>query len=178
MEHASRIRVMLHNGKKYNSKLIAFDADTDIAIIKINADHLDVIPFADSDKIKVGDVVLAIGNPFSIGKSVSQGIISAVNKRRIGLQQYEQFILTDSAINQGSSGGALVNSVGLLVGMNQGIYSRDEGFQGVAIVVPSNQLKYEIDQLIKYGRISRGSLGLKLQTITKSLRKNLSLIHI
>jgi serine protease Do len=168
---ATKIIVKLHNGKKYKAKLIGTDPKTDIAIIKIDAKNLKPITFANSSKIKVGDIVLAIGNPFGLGETVTQGIISALNRTSIGLNDYENFIQTDAAINPGNSGGALVDLKGRLIGINSAIISRSGGNNGIGFAIPSNMVKFVITSLVKNGTVTRGYLGVMISNIDSSKAK-------
>ncbi len=158
---------LLDNSKEYKAKIIGSDSKTDVAIIKIDAENLTAIAFADSDKASEGDVVFAIGNPFGVGGSVSQGIISALNKDNIGLNQYEDFIQTDASINPGNSGGALVDSRGALLGINSAILSRSGGNNGIGFAIPSNMVKQIAGKLVKDGKISRGYLGVSISNLSE-----------
>ncbi|HEG3156624.1 TPA: serine protease HtrA, partial [Campylobacter jejuni] len=144
---------------EYKAKLIGKDPKTDLAVIKIEANNLSAITFTNSDDLMEGDVVFALGNPFGVGFSVTSGIISALNKDNIGLNQYENFIQTDASINPGNSGGALVDSRGYLVGINSAILSRGGGNNGIGFAIPSNMVKDIAKKLIEKGKIDRGFLG-------------------
>ncbi|ECO7216981.1 serine protease HtrA [Campylobacter jejuni] len=160
---------------EYKAKLIGKDPKTDLAVIKIEANNLSAITFTNSDDLMEGDVVFALGNPFGVGFSVTSGIISALNKDNIGLNQYENFIQTDASINPGNSGGALVDSRGYLVGINSAILSRGGGNNGIGFAIPSNMVKDIAKKLIEKGKIDRGFLGvtiLALQGDTKKAYKN------
>lgn len=158
---------LLDNEKEYKAKLIGADPKTDLAIIKIDAKDLKAIPIADSSKSKEGDIVFAIGNPFGVGGTITQGIISALNKNNIGLNQYENFIQTDASINPGNSGGALVDSRGALVGINSAILSRGGGNNGVGFAIPSNMVKDIAQKLITTGKIERGYIGAMLANLNE-----------
>ncbi len=160
------IVTLLDNSKEFNAKLVGSDSKTDIAIIKIEG-KFSPIMFADSAKALEGDVVFAIGNPFGVGGSVTSGIISALNKDNIGLNQYEDFIQTDASINPGNSGGALVDSRGALVGINSAILSRSGGNNGVGFAIPSNMVKDIATRLIADGKIVRGYIGVSITNLTK-----------
>lgn len=160
------IVTLLDSSKEYKAKVIGTDSKTDIAIIKVNSSEFKAIKFADSSKILEGDVVFAIGNPFGVGGSISQGIISGLNKDNIGLNQYEDFIQTDASINPGNSGGALVDSRGALVGINSAILSRSGGNNGIGFAIPSNMVKQIAKKLIKDGKITRGYLGVMISNLT------------
>ena len=170
---ATKIIVKLHDGRKYTAKLIGTDPKTDIALIKIDAKNLKPITISDSSKVKVGDVVLAIGNPFGLGESVTHGIVSALNRTSIGLNAYENFIQTDAAINPGNSGGALVDLKGRLIGINSAIISRSGGNNGIGFAIPSNMMKFVITSLIAHGKVERGYLGVMISNIDTSKAKKL-----
>jgi len=174
---ATKIIVKLHDGRKYTAKLIGTDPKTDIAIIKIDAKNLKPVTIADSSKIKVGDIVLAIGNPFGLGESVTHGIVSALNRTSIGLNDYENFIQTDAAINPGNSGGALVDLKGRLIGINSAIISRSGGNNGIGFAIPSNMMKFVITSLIKYGKVQRGYLGVMISNIDSGKAKLYGIDH-
>ncbi len=174
---ATKIIVKLHNGKKYTAKLIGTDPKTDIAIIKIDAKNLKPITIADSAKIKVGDIVLAIGNPFGLGETVTHGIVSALNRTSIGLNDYENFIQTDAAINPGNSGGALVDLKGRLIGINSAIISKSGGNNGIGFAIPSNMMKFVITSLVKKGKVQRGYLGVIISNIDSGKAKLYGIDH-
>ena len=174
---ATKIIVKLHDGRKYTAKLIGTDPKTDIAIIKIDAKDLKPITIADSSKIKVGDIVLAVGNPFGLGETVTHGIVSALNRTSIGLNAYENFIQTDAAINPGNSGGALVDLKGRLIGINSAIISRSGGNNGIGFAIPSNMMKFVITSLIKHGKVVRGYLGVMISNIDSSKAKLYGIDH-
>jgi serine protease Do len=165
---AKEIQVTLNDGRTFSARVIGTDPKTDIALIRINAYNLPALPLADSDKVEVGDVVLAVGNPFGIGQTVTRGIISATD-RATSSDMDEDFIQTDAAINPGNSGGALVDVDGRLIGINTEILSRSGGNQGIGFAVPSNLCHWVMDGLVKYGHINRGFLGVEIQTLTPSL---------
>ena len=154
------------NGRTYTAKVVGRDPKTDIAVLKIEAKDLPFITFADSDKIEVGDVVLALGNPFGIGQTVTLGIVSATGRGGMHIEDYEDFIQTDAAINPGNSGGALVDAEGRLIGVNTAILSRTGGNQGVGFAIPANLARSVMDQIIEKGKVERGFLGVKLQDLT------------
>ncbi len=164
VDGAESVKVALPGGDRFDAKIIGTDPPTDVAVLKIEAKKsLPVITIADSDKLEVGDVVLAIGNPFEVGETVTMGIVSAVGRGGYGVSGYENFIQTDAAINPGNSGGPLVDAEGRLVGINTWIVSRTGGFQGVGFAVPVNIARYAMEHLIKEGKVTRGYLGLRLQ---------------
>ena len=164
---SQKIVVFTHDGKKYKAKLIGTDPKTDLAVIKIEADNLTSITFTDSSEIEVGDITLAIGNPFGLGETVTQGIISGINRNKIGINEYENFIQTDTAINPGNSGGALVDLKGRLIGINSAIISRSGGNNGVGFAIPSNMVKFVATSLITNGKVVRGYLGVEISDIDK-----------
>ncbi|QKF92092.1 Do family serine endopeptidase [Campylobacter sp. CCUG 57310] len=166
---------LLEDDQEYKAKVIGTDPKTDLAIIKIDAKNLKAIKIADSSKIMEGDIVFAIGNPFGVGGSITQGIISGLNKDNIGLNQYENFIQTDASINPGNSGGALVDSRGALVGINSAILSRSGGNNGIGFAIPSNMTKEIAKKLIEDGKIERGYIGVMIANLTteqKEIYKN------
>ncbi len=163
---ADKIYVTLPgDSKRYNAKLVGEDTQSDIAVIRIDKKNLPVLPFADSTKYAVGDVVFAIGNPFGVGESVTQGIISALNKTGFGISSYENFIQTDASINPGNSGGALIDSRGAFIGMNTAIISRTGGNHGIGFAIPSEMVKNVAMELIKTGRVKRGFLGVNIKDV-------------
>jgi serine protease Do len=174
---ATKIIVKTYDGKKYKAKLIGTDPGTDIAVIKIEAKNLKPITFTDSSKAKVGDIVLAIGEPFGLGESVTHGIISAKNRTSIGLNSYENFIQTDAAINPGNSGGALVDLKGRLIGINSAIISKSGGNNGIGFAIPSNMVKFVATSLIEKGKVVRGYLGVLISDIDSSKAKLYGIDH-
>jgi len=168
---ADKILVNTENGKSYHAKIIGTDEKTDIAIIKIDGDNLPAITFANSDGVDVGDIVLAIGNPFGIGTTVTQGIVSALGRNHVGINDYEDFIQTDAAINPGNSGGALIDSRGFLVGINSAIISKSGGNNGIGFAIPSNMAKHITISLIKSGHVIRGYLGVSIKDIDTKYSK-------
>jgi serine protease Do len=178
VEGADTLLVTLNDGRELEAKVVGRDPQTDIAVIKVDAKNLPAITLADSSKIEVGDRVLAIGNPFGIGETVTSGIVSAKG-RRVGIladvEGYEDFIQTDAAINPGNSGGALVDVDGRLIGINTAILSRSGGFQGVGLAVPANLVDTVADSLVKNGKVIRGYLGVNIQTITPQLQESFNL---
>lgn len=172
VEGADKIIVALPDtNKEYEAKIIGRDEKSDLAIIKIKAKNLPFLKFASSDDLQVGDVVFAIGNPFGVGESVTQGIISALNKSGIGINDYENFIQTDASINPGNSGGALVDSRGGLIGINTAILSRTGGNHGIGFAIPSSMVKKISKALIEDGEIERGYLGVSIQDISSDLKE-------
>ena len=172
MQNAKEIKVALNDGRSFTAKVIGTDPQTDIALIKVDADNLPALTLADSDKVDVGDVVLAVGNPFGIGQTVTRGIVSAMN-RVTASDMDEDFIQTDAAINPGNSGGALVDLDGRLVGINTEILTRSGGNQGIGFAVPSNLCGWVMDSLVKNGHVSRGYLGVAIQNMTPGMAEAL-----
>ena len=156
----AEVTVTVGERRDIRAKIIGVDSWTDLALLKIEATGLPVIPWGDSSKLKVAEWVLAVGNPFSLNQTVTLGIISALGRANVGITQYEDFIQTDAAINPGNSGGALINSRGELIGINTAIFSQSGGYQGIGFAVPSNLVRRVLDDLQKFGRVRRGSIGL------------------
>ncbi|MFP3874709.1 MAG: DegQ family serine endoprotease [Thiohalophilus sp.] len=169
IEHADQIKVTLRNGNSYDAELIGADPDSDVAVVKIDADNLTAVPLADSDSLRVGDFVVAIGNPFGLGQTVTSGIVSALDRSGLGIQGYEDFIQTDASINPGNSGGALVNLNGELVGINNAIFSRSGGNIGIGFAIPVNMARQIMAQLVEHGEVRRGRLGVQAQDLTREL---------
>jgi serine protease Do len=180
VEGAEKVKVALASGEKeFDAKVIGADPATDTAILKVDAKNLPAITIADSDKLEVGDVVLAVGNPFGVGQTVTMGIVSALGRGGFGINNYENFIQTDAAINPGNSGGPLVDAEGRLVGINTWIFSQTGGFQGLGFAVPINMARYVMERLISDGKIARGYLGLWLQPeLTLELAKQFNLPNL
>lgn len=162
---------LIDSSTEYKAKIIGTDPKTDLAVIKIEAKNLNAVSFANSDELMEGDIVFAIGNPFGVGLSVTSGIISALNKNNIGLNQYENFIQTDASINPGNSGGALVDSRGVLVGINSAILSRSGGNNGIGFAIPSNMAKDIAKRLVEKGKIERGVLGVTITDLQNDAKK-------
>lgn len=178
IEGAAEIVVTLPDKREFKGRVLGTDAQTDLAVIKIEAQDLPSLKWGDSSKLQVGDYVLAIGNPFGLNSTVTLGIVSALGRGHIGITQYEDFIQTDAAINPGNSGGALINTVGELVGINTAILSQTGGYQGVGFAVPSSMAKPVAESLVKMGKVVRGYLGIGLQDITPDLANAFNLKHI
>lgn len=174
VENADEVRVALNDGREFTAKVVGKDPQTDIAVLKINGKDLPAIEVADSDNIEVGDMVLAVGNPFGIGQTVTTGIISATGRGSLGLD-YEDMIQTDAAINPGNSGGALVDADGRLIGINTAILSRSGGNQGIGFAVPVNLARSVMDSLITEGRVVRGFMGVNIQDLTPALARQFGL---
>jgi len=173
---ADEVKVSIaENKKEYTAKVIGKDKATDIAVLKIQATALPAVTLADSDQLEVGDVVLALGNPFGVGQTVTSGIVSALGRNGLGFNGYENFIQTDAAINPGNSGGALVDVEGRLVGINTAIISRSGGNQGIGFAVPINMARNVLERLVSGGKVSRGYLGISPQDIDADLAKQFGL---
>jgi serine protease Do/serine protease DegQ len=173
IHRADEITVSLTDGRSFQAELVGTDPATDVALIKIPAVNLTALPLADSEQLRVGDFVVAIGNPFGLGQTVTSGIVSALGRSGLGIEGYEDFIQTDASINPGNSGGALVNLRGELIGINTAIFSPGQraGNIGIGFAIPSNMVKQITDQLIKHGEVKRAHLGVQMQDITPDLAK-------
>jgi serine protease Do len=175
VKDADKIKVTLSDKREFAGKVIGNDPKTEISVIKIDATGLPTIPMGDSDKLKVGEVVLAIGNPFGLNQTITMGIVSAVGRANVGIAEYEDFIQTDAAINPGNSGGALVNARGELIGINTAIFSTTGGYQGIGFAIPSNMAKVVMKSLIEKGKVIRGWFGVSIQAITPELARQFQL---
>lgn len=172
VEGADEIVVTLPNDEKeYKAKVIGEDPKTDLAVIKIEAKELPFAKFGDSGNLLEGDIVFALGNPFGVGETITQGIISALNKNNVGLNQYENFIQTDASINPGNSGGALVDSRGALIGINSAILSKGGGNNGVGFAIPSNMVMKIATSLVEHGKIERGYMGVSISELSNDLKE-------
>ena len=172
---ADEIKVFLGDRREFKGKIVGNDPKTDLAIIKIDASELPSIPWGDSSNLQVGELVLAVGNPFGLNQTVTMGIISAVGRANVGIADYEDFIQTDAAINPGNSGGALVNLKGELIGINTAIYTQSGGYMGVGFAVPSNMARLVMESLISEGRVVRGWLGIIIQDLNADLTEQFGL---
>ncbi len=175
VRNADEIKVKLSDKREFKGRVIGTDQKTDIAVIKIDANDLQAIKFGDSDNLKVGETILAIGNPFGLNQTVTSGIVSAKGRANVGIADYEDFVQTDAAINPGNSGGALVNVKGELVGINTAIFSTTGGYQGIGFAIPSNMAKAVMESLINKGKVIRGWLGITIQSLTSELVKQFNL---
>ena len=175
VESADEIQVALPDGRKLDAKLVGSDPDTDIAVLKIQQTGLHPITFAKPDSLQVGDIVLAIGDPFGVGQTVTMGIVSALGRNHLGINTFENFIQTDAAINPGNSGGALVDTAGNLVGLNTAIYSRSGGNLGIGFAIPVSLLTQVMDQIISHGKVIRGWMGVEVQDITPDIADSFNL---
>jgi serine protease Do len=175
VEEADELFVTIGEKKEFKAKVIGRDQPTDVAVIKIEAENLPVATLGDSDKIKIGDWAIAIGNPFGLSQTVTAGIISATGRSRVGIADYEDFIQTDAAINPGNSGGPLVNLRGEVIGINTAIFTRTGGYQGIGFAIPINMAKTVMKSLIETGKVTRGWLGVAIQDVTEDLAKSFNL---
>lgn len=175
IEAADEIEVALEDGRSVRARIVGSDPDTDLAVLKIDVDNLPSIHFADPKKNKVGDVVLAIGNPFGVGQTVTQGIISALGRNHLGISTFESFIQTDASINPGNSGGALIDAEGNLVGINSAIYSRNGGSMGIGFAIPVSIAKQVMEQIVRQGSVTRGWIGIEAQDLTLELADSFKL---
>ena len=175
IESADEIEVLLSDGRRANAKVVGSDPETDLAVVKVDLKGLPSIVFGRPESARVGDVVLAIGNPFGVGQTVTMGIVSALGRSHLGINTFENFIQTDAAINPGNSGGALVDSQGNLLGVNTAIYSRSGGSLGIGFAVPSNMAKAIMEEIIATGGVTRGWIGVEIQEITPELADSFKL---
>jgi serine protease DegQ len=175
VEGADEIEVGLADGRKAEASVVGTDPETDLAVIRIHEKNLPVIVLGEPDKARVGDVVLAIGNPFGVGQTVTLGIISALGRNNLHINHFENFIQTDAAINFGNSGGALVDSRGNLLGINSAIYSQTGGSVGIGFAIPVSTAKMVLDSIVKHGQVVRGWIGIESQDITPELAGNFGL---
>ncbi len=169
IEHAVEISVNLSDGHTLRAELVGSDPETDIAVIRVDNGKLTALPMADSDRLRVGDFAVAIGNPFGLGQTVTSGIISALGRTGLGIEGYEDFIQTDASINPGNSGGALVNLRGELIGINTAILSKSGGNVGIGFAIPINMARQVMQQLVNHGSVERGQLGAQAQDLTPAL---------
>jgi serine protease DegS len=169
IDGADEIKVLLADGRSAQAKVVGTDPDTDLAVLRIETESLPAIVIGNSKNLRVGDIALAIGNPFGVGQTVTFGIISATGRDHLGINAFEEFIQTDAAINPGNSGGALINASGELIGINSAIYSRSGGSQGIGFAIPINLAKGVMTQIIEQGHVVRGWLGIEAQDLTAAL---------
>jgi serine protease DegQ len=172
---ADAIEVALADGRKLPATIVGADPESDLALLRVKAKKLPSITFASADKLDVGDVVLAIGNPFGVGQTITQGIVSALGRNHLGINTYENFIQTDASINPGNSGGALINTAGNLVGINSAIYSRNGGSMGIGFAIPVSLAKQVMEQIAKEGAVTRGWVGVEAQNMTPGLAESFGL---
>lgn len=171
VEGADELNVSLPDKRTFNAKVFGTDPKTDLAVIKIDVSNLSALPWGDASQLEVGEMVLAVGNPFGLSQTVTMGIISAIGRANVGIVDYEDFIQTDAAINPGNSGGALVNLKGELIGINTAIFSQSGGYMGIGFAIPSTMAKSVMQSLIKHGKVIRGWIGLSIQDVTPDLAK-------
>jgi Do/DeqQ family serine protease len=170
-----RVTVSMGDKRELEAKIVGVDSWTDLALLKVDATNLPVIPWGDSSRLKVAEWVMAIGNPYQLSQSVSLGIVSALGRSNVGISTYEDFIQTDAAINPGNSGGALVSARGELIGINTAIFTQSGGYQGIGFAVPSNLARHIVDELKTYGAVRRGSIGyLEVAPLTTHIAKELN----
>jgi len=175
VDGATDIKVSLRDKREFTAKVVGRDPKTDVAVLKIDADHLPAIALGDSSKVQVGDLAFAIGDPFGVGQTVTMGIVSATSRANLGIEDYEDFIQTDAAINPGNSGGALIDAKGELIGINTAILSGSGGNQGVGFAIPVNLAKRVMDQIVDHGHVVRGFLGATIQDVTPTMAKALGM---
>ncbi len=175
IKNADEIKVILYDKREFTGKVIGSDPRTDLAVVKINATNLPTLNFGESSKLKTGDVVLAIGNPFGLNQTITMGIVSAVGRSNVGIADLEDFIQTDAAINPGNSGGAMVNARGELVGINTAIFSTSGGYMGIGFAIPADMAKTVMNSIVKHGKVIRGWLGVSIQDLTPELAKSLNI---
>lgn len=178
IEAADEIEIALRDGRTASAKVVGTDPDTDLAILKIETPQLQSITLGHSKQLRVGDVVLAIGNPFGVGQTVTSGIVSATGRNMLGINTYENFIQTDAAINPGNSGGALITANGNLIGINTAIFSRSGGSQGIGFAIPIDLARDVMQQIIEHGEVIRGWLGVAIQNITEDLAQSFELASL
>jgi Do/DeqQ family serine protease len=175
IDGADEIEVQLADGRQADARLVGTDPDSDVAVLKINLDKLPSVAFGDSEQLQVGDAVLAIGNPFNVGQTVTAGIVSALGRNRLGINTFENFIQTDAAINPGNSGGALVDADGILVGINTAIFSRTGGSLGIGFAIPANTARMVMESLVRDGTVTRGWIGIEPRDLTPEMADSLRL---
>jgi serine protease DegQ len=177
IDGADDIEIQLSDGRRATAKLVGSDPETDLAVLKVQIDKLPTVVFGRSDDLHVGDTVLAIGNPFGVGQTVTAGIVSALGRNRLGINTYENFIQTDAAINPGNSGGALVDAAGQLVGINTAIFSRSGGNLGIGFAIPASTAQQVMDSIVRDGRVIRGWIGVETRELTPDLAQSLGLAN-
>ena len=175
VDHMNEIEVVLSDGRRARAKVIGTDPETDLAVLRIDLERLPAITLGNSEELEVGDAVLAIGNPFGVGQTVTSGIVSALGRNQLGINTFENFIQTDAAINPGNSGGALVDINGHLVGINTAIYSRSGGNMGIGFAIPVSTARQVMDSLIQEGRVTRGWIGVEPRDLTPEIAETFNL---
>ncbi|MDR1349554.1 MAG: trypsin-like peptidase domain-containing protein [Zoogloeaceae bacterium] len=178
IDAADQIEIALADGRKLKAKVVGSDPESDLAVIQVEADNLPAITFGHMSNVGVGDMVLAIGNPFGVGQTVTMGIVSALGRTHLGINTFENFIQTDAAINPGNSGGALVDAEGMLVGINTAIYSRTGGSLGIGFAIPVSSARLIMEQIIQNGAVIRGWIGVEAQEITPELAESFGLSDV
>ncbi len=176
VENAEEIRVALGDRREFKARLIGTDPKTDLAVLRLPGSGFPTLRLGDSDRVEVAETVLALGNPFGLGQTVTIGIVSAIGRAKVGIADYEDFIQTDAAINPGNSGGALVNARSELIGINSAIFSQSGGYQGIGFAVPSNMARTVMDHIVRHGRVTRGTIGVSVQEISGALARGLGLV--
>ena len=169
VDNATRIEVTTKDNRRFTAKLVGKDTETDVALLQIPSQNLVAVPIGDSDRLQVGDFVLAVGNPFGLGQTVTSGIVSALGRSGLGIEGYEDFIQTDASINPGNSGGPLVNLLGQVVGINTAILAPGGGNIGIGFAVPVNMARRVMDEIVRYGEVKRGRIGVAIQDLTPEL---------
>ncbi|HEV2336103.1 MAG TPA: trypsin-like peptidase domain-containing protein, partial [Stellaceae bacterium] len=177
VENATDIEVTTKDNRRLTAKLIGRDTETDIAVLRVPAGNLTAVPMGDSDRLQVGDFVLAIGNPFGLGQTVTSGIVSALGRSGLGIEGYEDFIQTDASINPGNSGGPLVDLEGECVGINTAILAPGGGNIGIGFAVPINMARRVMEQLVRFGEVKRGRIGVAIQDLTPDLAQAMNTVH-
>lgn len=175
IDNADEIQIAVRDGRNGAARVVGTDPETDLAVLKVDLPNLPAITIGQSDKLRVGDVLLAIGNPFGVGQTVTMGIVSATGRNQLGISTFENFIQTDAAINPGNSGGALVNAGGHLIGINTAIFSQSGGSQGIGFAIPLSLAKNVMQEIIEHGHVIRGWLGVEVQDITPELAESFNL---
>ncbi|MDD3529339.1 MAG: Do family serine endopeptidase [Gallionellaceae bacterium] len=175
VEAADEIQVALPDGRNLQAELVGSDPETDIAVLRVRQDSLHPITFAQPDSLRVGDMVLAVGNPFGVGQTVTMGIVSALGRSHLGINTFENYIQTDAAINPGNSGGALVDAAGNLVGLNTAIFSRSGGNLGIGFAIPVSLLRQVMDEIVRHGAVVRGWVGIEVQDINPDIAESFGL---
>jgi len=171
VEGATEVTITLHDKREFKARVVGTDPKTDVAVLKIDGANFPVLTLGDSSKVEAGDIVLAVGNPFGVGQTVTQGIVSATGRGGLGIEQVEDFIQTDAPINPGNSGGALVDDEGHLIGINTAIMGSSGGSQGIGFAVPINMARHDMDQILKHGNVERAYLGILPQDVTPAMAK-------
>ena len=175
VEAADEIEVALADGKRLLAKVVGNDPETDLAVLRVNAENLPAISFGSSETLRIGDIVLAIGNPFGVGQTVTSGIVSALGRTGLGINTFENFIQTDAAINPGNSGGALIDASGNLIGINTAIFTRTGSSAGIGFAIPVSTAKMVLDQIVRSGSVTRGWIGVEVQEITPPMAESFKL---